>query len=162
MADVDLMAHFAELDADNAVIRVIAVDNDVTIIDGVEVEQRGIDHLAEVLPGSGPWVQTSYNANFRSFYAGDGHIYDADRDAFIRAQPFPSWTLDEDTHLWEPPVARLFNHDWDEDTLSFVLPDSPYPSWVWDYDLGCWRAPVAQPDDGKDYEWDEGTTSWVN
>jgi hypothetical protein len=162
MVDVDLMAHFAELDADNVVIRVIVVGNDVTIIDGVEDEQRGIDYLAEVLPGTGPWVQTSYNHTFRFNYARIGVTYDADRDAFMELEPYPSWTLNEDTHRWEPPTPRLRGHLWDEDTLSWVRPDSPFPSWTWDDDIDFWAPPVAFPDDGNDYEWDEDTTSWVN
>ena len=67
------MAHFAEIDTDTStVIRVLVVHNDITYLDGVEDEQRGIDFLEDTLPGSGPWVQTSYNNNFRHNYAGAG------------------------------------------------------------------------------------------
>ena len=70
------MAHFAEIDEDNIVVTVVVVHNDVTTIDGVEVEQRGIDFLNDLLPDSGTWVQTSYNHNFRTRYAGIGYLWD--------------------------------------------------------------------------------------
>ena len=63
----------------------------------------------------GEWIQTSYNtragqhdlggAPLRKNYAGIGFSYDSTRDAFIPPQPYPSWTLNEDTCLWECPVA---------------------------------------------------------
>ena len=46
------------------------------------------------------WVQTSYNNNFRKNFAGIGYTYDPQRDAFIPPQPYPSWTLNEDTCCW--------------------------------------------------------------
>ena len=91
----------------------------------------------------GTWVQTSYNTRggvhyspdtgepdggvaLRKNYAGIGFTYDAARDAFIPPQPYPSWNLNEDTCLWEPPIAYpddgnmyLWNEDtqqWDEIT----------------------------------------------
>ena len=53
------MANFAELDESRIVSRVLVVGNEVTTIDGVEVEQRGIDFLNDIFPESGTWVQTS-------------------------------------------------------------------------------------------------------
>lgn len=62
----------------------------------------------------GEWIQTSYNTKggvhqlggtpLRKNYAGIGHTYDGQRDAFIPPKPYPSWTLNEDTCLWEPPI----------------------------------------------------------
>ena len=122
------MAHFAEVNTagrwpTNTVIRVVVVDNDVTTIDGVEDEQRGIDFLEDLLPGSGPWMQTSYNHNFRVRYAGIGFTFDADHDAFIAPSPFPSWILNEDTTEWEPPTPMPDDGEfyyWDEDTTSWI------------------------------------------
>ena len=60
------------------------------------------------------WLQTSYNTHggqhpedrpLRKNYAGIGYAYDSQRDAFIPPQPYPSWTLNEDTCLWDCPVA---------------------------------------------------------
>ena len=119
------MAHFAELDENNVVLRVNVVDNDITTTDGVEVEQRGIDFLNGLYPDSGTWVQTSYNHNTRTRYAGIGYAYDPDADAFITPQPFPSWTLDEDTLDWEAPELMPDDADtvmyvWDEGTTSWI------------------------------------------
>jgi hypothetical protein len=65
---------------------------------------------------SGTWVQTSYNTRagvhllggtpLRKNYAGIGYVYDADRDAFYAPSPYPSWSLNEDTCLWDCPVAH--------------------------------------------------------
>lgn len=81
----------------------------------------------------GDWIQTSYNTYggqhrnsgtpLRKNYAGIGFTYDRTKDAFIPPKPFASWTLNEDTCLWD--------------------------------------APTSMPTDGKFYEWDESTTSWL-
>ena len=116
------MAHFAELDENNTVLGVLVVHNGVITLDGVEDEQRGIDFLNDLIPDSGTWVQTSYNHNTRYRHAGIGYTYDADLDAFITPQPFPSWTVGENAD-WEPPVAYPDDgndYDWDEDTTSWV------------------------------------------
>ena len=119
------MAHFAEVDAaTNIVLQVLVVSNDVTTVDGVENEQRGIDFFNDLLPGSGTWVQTSYNANMRGEYASVGGTYDSTNDRFIKVQPYPSWTLDGD-FVWQPPTphpgpAGIVGKVWDEDSLSWV------------------------------------------
>lgn len=98
------MAHFAKLDENNIVLAVHVVNNDVITVNGVESEQVGIDFLTD-LHGHTSWKQTSYNGTTRKNYAGVGMLYDASRDAFIAPQPFESWTLNETTCRWEPPVA---------------------------------------------------------
>ena len=126
------MAHWAELDENNVVTRVLVGDNNDPA--GDEGYQWLLDNLG------GTWVKTSYNAvggkrrnpetgevteeaGFRKNYAGIGYTFDAGRDAFIPPKPFNSWNLNEDTCLWEAPT--------------------PYPA------------------DGKMYRWDEDTTAWV-
>ena len=109
------MAHFAKLDQDNIVIAVNVVHNNELLVDGVESEQKGIDFLDNFFNTSDNWKQTSYNTNggvhqlggtpLRKNYAGIGYTYDADKDAFIEPQPYPSWTLNDDTCQWEAPVA---------------------------------------------------------
>jgi len=75
------MAHFAELDSKNIVLRVIVVhNNELLDADGNEVEQKGINFCRNLLGGT--WVQTSYNANFRGCFACRGQIYDAEQDIF--------------------------------------------------------------------------------
>ena len=115
------MAHYAEV-VNGTVLRVLVVHNDVTTVDGVEDEQRGIDFLTGLYPDSGTWVQTSYNANQRHQYAGIGFTYDAEKDVFIVPQPFPSWALDEN-YVWQPPTPMPDDgsvYEWDEDTTSWV------------------------------------------
>jgi hypothetical protein len=109
------MAHFAEIDGDNVVTRVLVVPN--------EQENRGHEYLANDLDLGGTWVQTSYNATIRKNYAGIGYKFDSVRDAFIPPKPFASWVLDEETCNWEAPVARPEDdkmYTWDEATTSWV------------------------------------------
>lgn len=122
------MSHWAEIDENNIVVRVLVV--------GDEQEERGQEFLANDLGLGGTWKRTSYNTQggvhtlggtpFRKNYAGIGYTYDSVRDAFIPPKPFNSWTLDEETCLWEAPVAypsdgKLYiwdedNQEWDEVT----------------------------------------------
>ena len=82
---------------------------------------------------SGTWVQTSYNTQagvhslggtpLRKNYAGIGMVYDSERDAFYAPEPYPSWSLDEDTCRWEAPVAYPndgLRYTWDEATLTWI------------------------------------------
>ena len=126
------MAHWAEIDENNIVTRVLVGDNNDP--NGDEGYQWLIDNLG------GTWVKTSYNAvggkrrdpetneitnelGFRKNYAGIGYTYDESKDAFIPPKPFNSWILNEDTCLWE--------------------------------------SPVSYPNDGKLYTWNEENTTWV-
>lgn len=107
------MAHFAEI-IDGVVQRVIVAEQD----------------FIDSIPGQ--WVQTSYNTYagkhpegrpLRKNYAGAGYIYDSVRDAFYAPQPYPSWTLDEETCQWQPPVpypAEGGPYSWSEESLSWV------------------------------------------
>lgn len=116
------MAHFAELDEQNNVLRVLVVNNEVITINGEENEQIGIDFLAN-LCGGGTWKQTSYNNYFRKNYAGKGYTYDQTRNAFISPKPYPSWLLDEDTCRWEAPVPCPDDdkvYVWNEETTNWV------------------------------------------
>jgi len=125
------MAHWAELDENNIVTRVLVGDNNDPA--GDEGYQWLVDNLG------GTWVKTSYNAvagkrrnpetneiteeaGFRKNYAGIGYTYDSTRDAFIPPKPFASWLFNEDTCLWDSPV--------------------PYPT------------------DGRPYVWNEELTAW--
>jgi hypothetical protein len=116
------MAHFAELDENNVVLRVIVgVDHPY---DGEAIYQNETGKV---------WKRTSYNTQsgvhvlggtpFRKNYAGIGYTYDSQRDAFISPKPYPSWTLVEETCQW--------------------------------------ISPVSYPTDGKMYQWDEATVSWI-
>jgi hypothetical protein len=112
------MAHFAKLDINNFVIEVNVVSNDIITINDVEIEKLGIDFLINLL-NYNYWKQTSYNGNFRKNYAGIGYYYDSIRDAFIPPKPFPSWTLNEETCLWQSPIPYPNDgkmYQWNEET----------------------------------------------
>lgn len=87
------MAHFAEIDGDNVVVRVLVVPD--------TQEHRGQEFLADDLGLGGTWVQTSYNANIRKNYAGVGMTFDSVRDAFIPVACHEIATLNEETCQWD-------------------------------------------------------------
>ena len=115
------MSHFAELDANNVVLRVVVVDNkDTADAFGVEKEHIGAAHLEKILGGT--WKQTSYNGNMRKNYAGIGYTYRADIDAFVPPKPFASWLLNANAQ-WEAPVAMPTDgnmYTWDEEAVNWV------------------------------------------
>jgi hypothetical protein len=83
------MSHWAEIDKDNFVIRVLVGDNNT--------EDEGQSFMESL---GGTWIKTSYNRTIRKNFAALGYIYDAARDAFIAPQCHKSATLDEDTCQW--------------------------------------------------------------
>jgi hypothetical protein len=111
------MAHFAKLNSDNIVTKVEVVSNDIATN-----EKAGVDFLNNLYNSTDVWKQTSYNGNIRKNYAGVGYTYNQTRDAFISPQPYPSWTLNDDTCRWEAPVVRPDDgeqYKWNEDTTSW-------------------------------------------
>jgi len=116
------MAHFAELDENNKVLRVIVVNNsDILDSDGNESEKIGKQFCSDLLGGT--WVQTSYNRSFRKNFAGTGINYDQERNAFISDKPFPSWILNEDRCIWEAPQERPMDGN----------------KYMWNEELLCWN-----------------------
>ena len=121
------MAHFAKIE-NNVVVQVLVVDNkDIQDENGDEQESLGQLFLNELL-SEATWVQTSYNHNFRKQYAGIGYTYDSVKEKFIKSQPYPSWSLD-DNDDWQAPVPYPDDadinggdkvYDWDEETTSWV------------------------------------------
>jgi hypothetical protein len=106
------MSHFAELDENNIVLRVLVGDNNLP--------NEGYDWFVENLGGT--WVQTSYNGTIRKNFAGIGFTYDEELDAFIAPQPFESWTLNTQTAKWMSPSpypqdGRIY--EWDEENLNW-------------------------------------------
>jgi len=128
------MASFAKIGLNSKVIEVLSVHNNVLKdSNGIEQEVNGIDFLTK-LTGYPVWKQTSYNTlggvhrnggtPLRKNHAGIGYTYDEDRDAFIQPKHFKSWILNEDTCIWEAPVAMTIddnNYSWNEQTLSWDL-----------------------------------------
>jgi hypothetical protein len=121
------MSHFAEIDAEGRVLRVIVAEQDFINSGAVGNPRR--------------WIQTSYNTSggqhrlggipLRKNYAGVGYTYDRERDAFIPPRPYRSWILDESTCLWIAPVPRPDDgklYSWDENIEEWVLlDDQPVP-----------------------------------
>ena len=121
------MAHFAEVDENNIVTRVIVAEQDFI--------------NSGAVGDSSNWIQTSYNTKggvhytpnsnepdggiaLRKNYAGVGFTYDSDRDAFYSEQLYPSWTLNEDTCLWESPIPYPDDdetYNWNEEEQSWEL-----------------------------------------
>lgn len=122
------MAHFAELDSENIVTRVVVIGNkDCLDPDGQESEAVGIAFCQSIFGADTTWVQTSYNGNIRYNYAGVDYFYDATNDAFVPPQPYPSWLLNTQTFLWEAPVPYPDDGNiyvWDEKTKTWVLRES--------------------------------------
>ena len=113
------MAHFAQIDENNIVTRVLVIEQDV------------VDTGLFGEPSS--FVQTSYNTHggvhtlggtpLRKNYAGIGYTYDLGRDAFIPLKPFNSWVLNETTCQWDSPVPMPTDdkmYSWDENTMNWV------------------------------------------
>ena len=119
------MAHFAEIDESNTVVRVLVVPD--------AQEGRGQEYLADDLGLGGTWKKTSYNTQggvhalggtpYRKNYAGIGYTFDAEKDAFIAPKPYASWVLDEATCNWEAPVEMPTDdkiYRWDEETTNWI------------------------------------------
>ena len=130
------MASFAKLN-NNIVERVESVVNEVLKdSNGIEQETIGIEFLKN-LHGWENWKQTSYNTHggihssngtpLRKNHAGIGYTYDENKDAFIPPKPFNSWILNEQTCLWESPVAYPVDsninniYKWNEEILNWEL-----------------------------------------
>lgn len=130
------MGYFAKLDKNNFVIDIHSVNNDVFTINYIENENIAADFLNNLHNVNNIWKKTSYNTlggihytnsapsldqskAFRKNYAGIGYYYDTIRDAFIPPKPFPSWTLDEFSCLWQSPIPYPNNgklYQWNEKT----------------------------------------------
>lgn len=111
------MAYFAKLGTGNKVISVVVVSDDVAI-----TEQAGVDFLNDLYKTRDVWKQTYMDGSQRKNYAGLGYKYDAQIDAFIPPNPYASWTLNESTCHWYPPVAHPDDgkkYTWNEETISW-------------------------------------------
>lgn len=109
------MSHWAEINKDNKVIRILVGDNDDPNGD------EGYKWLVNNLGGT--WIKTSYNSNFRKHYAGIGYLYDPLNDWFQSPQPYPSWTLDQNAN-WQPPQPYpndYHSYTWNEEKQEWVL-----------------------------------------
>ena len=142
------MAHFAELDSNNVVTRVVVVGNDVSTSDGPlgthDMHVDGETWCVNFFKG-GTWKQTSYNHNFRKQYCGKGYTFDSAKDKFISPQPYASWALDGNDD-WQAPVT--YPTDTTDKHIS------------WDEAGQKWTA--TDIDGNNSYNWDASGLTWVS
>lgn len=119
------MAHFAEVDDNNVVLRVLVI-NDYDILDENGNESEEVGRVFCNATWGGRWVQTSYNHRIRKRYAGIGFIYDEENDAFLPPKYFPSWVVDTELLDWVPPIpmpaedpGEGLMYVWDEEQLQW-------------------------------------------
>lgn len=122
------MAHFAELDENNIVVRVIVINNeDCGGGNFPESEPIGQEFISSI-GLEGVWKQTSYNNNFRKKFAGNGYFYDEENDVFIAGKTAPSFILNEDFE-WVPPIP---------------MPETGGP-WIWNEEIQEWEGQLNPP-----------------
>ena len=158
------MAHFAELDSDNKVLRVIVISN-------VDVTRNGGDYstqaetMVETRMG-GSWKQCSYNHNQRGRYPGIGWTWNESKEVFQRPKPYDSWTWTDSENDWVAPVAKPPREKWQYTIGSWAseaIPD-------WNEDNNRWQAAFSDNEGGSDVTphtvtikyWDPSDSSWKN
>ena len=133
------MAHFAELDSNNKVLRVVVIDNQDVDNNGGDLSVQAETAVAKIVPFSENgvrWIQTSYNNNFRGKYAGTNNLYDSEQDRFYSGQPFPSWTLNNVDLQWEPPTPM---------PTTYTQLGEPFPDkYLWNEDTQSWDLVEAE------------------
>ena len=154
------MAHFAELDNNNVVLRVVVVGNDCVPSDEhVDGETWCINFFK-----GGTWKQTSYNSNFRKQYAGMGYTYDTAKNKFISPQPYASWALDANDD-WQAPVTYptiitygsndpldMYLISWNEAGLKWTAKDQE----------GVYAEDGTETTPPNNFNWDASALAWVS
>jgi hypothetical protein len=150
------MAHFAELNNSNEVLRVIVISNEDVAANGGDLHADAETFVTTIVPygtGGVAWKQTSYNNNFRKQYAGIGYSYDSSKDKFILPQPYSSWSLDANDD-WKAPVTYPSVTEIDS------LPVMPY----WDEPNLQWLGQTVDfdtdPITTTNYTWDATNLQW--
>jgi|TARA_B100000287_G_scaffold393930_1_gene407583 hypothetical protein len=149
------MAHFAELNSDNEVIRVVVISNDDVIANGGDYSSQAETFVSNLIPHSEngvAWKQTSYNSNQRKQYAGLGYTYDETKNKFILPKPFDSWSLDSNDD-WIAPVTYPSKDEIESNPVLIL----------WDEDNQKWLGKTYTGENLQtetDYEWDASGLSW--
>ena len=142
------MAHFAELNSSNEVLRVIVVSNEDVDANGGDQHADAETFVTTIVPystGGDSWKQTSYNDNFRKQYAGKGYTYDSSKNKFIAPKPYASWALDVSDD-WKAPV-----------TYPNVIEISSLPVVIsWDEDNQKWLGKT----ESTNYTWNVDNLQW--
>ena len=145
------MAHYAELDINNKVIRVLTACNQDIATHGGELSEEAANYFGTYTPFSEngvKWVQTSYNNNFRKQYAGIGYTFDSTKNKFIAPQPFASWSLDSNDD-WQAPVAYPTVTTYGDNVKYFISWDESNLRWI------------GKDDQQNTFAWSPNTLSWI-
>jgi hypothetical protein len=146
------MAHFAEIDLNNKVLRVVVACNQDIANNGGEQSEQAAEHFKTVcrLSENGvKWVQTSYNNNFRKQYAGIGYSFDSTKNKFIASQPFASWSLDSNDD-WQAPVAYPTVTTYGDNVRYFISWDEAGQRWM------------GKDDQNNEFSWIPSSLSWIS
>ena len=149
------MAHFAELNSSNEVLRVVVISNNDVDANGGDESAQAETFVASIVPHSEDgtaWKQTSYNNNFRKQYAGIGYSYNSSKDKFLSPQPYASWSLNSNDD-WEAPVTAPTVTEIDSNPVSIS----------WDEDNQKWLGQTYTGSDFSNitkYQWDTTNLQW--
>jgi len=146
------MAHFAEIDINNKVIRVLTACNQDIATHGGELSEEAANYFGTYTPfleNGVKWVQTSYNHNFRKQFAGIDSTFDISKNKFISPQPFSSWSLDANDD-WQSPVAYpsittygdnvTYSISWNEVGQKWIGKDIENNEFTWIPSSSSWLA----------------------
>jgi hypothetical protein len=145
------MAHFAELDSNNKVLRVVVACNQDIANNGGEQSEQAAEHFKTICPLSEngvKWVQTSYNNNFRKQYAGIEYTFDSIKNIFIKQQPFASWSLDSNND-WQPPITFPTVTTYGDNVRYFISWDEAGQRWI------------GKDAENNEFVWLPETSSWI-
>ena len=153
------MAHFAELDENNIVLRVVVVGNDINTSAGPlgenDMHVDGETWCSKFFKTeTNTWKQTSYDNNFRKQYAGIGYTYDSSKDKFIKVKPYSSWSLDSNDD-WQAPVTYPSITTYDSSGTE------KYYGISWDEDNTRWTAYDSE-ESANSFNWDASALAWVS
>ena len=149
------MAHFAELNSSNEVLRVVVISNDDVAANGGDQSSQAETFVSNLVPHSTDgtsWKQTSYNNNFRKQYAGIGFTYDSSKDKFIIPKPFTSWQLNSNDD-WIAPITYPNVNEISSNPVSIT----------WDEDNQKWLGKTFTGDEYStvtNYQWDNINLQW--
>ena len=152
------MAHFAELDSSNVVLRIVVISNSDVDANGGDLSAEAETFVGTLIPfiDGVAWKQTSYNNNFRKQYAGKGYTFDAAKDKFISPQPHASWALDGNDD-WQAPVTYPTdttdkNIVWDEEGQKWTATDQE----------GVYAEDGTETTPPNNFNWDASALAWVS
>ena len=143
------MAHFAELNSSNEVLRVVVISNDDVNANGGDQSSQAETFVSNLVPhstGGTAWKQTSYNNNFRKQYAGIGDTFDASKNKLIKPKPFNSWVLDSNDD-WQAPVTYPSKDKVGSESIEAF----------WEENNRRW---IGVSDSGENYIWDASSLAW--